>query len=137
MFAEIKKYKEIGLNKSLVERKLDINYKTVDKHWNMSHEEYASLFQNSKSRKKKLKKYEAIILSWLKEYSDISAAQVNDWIKEKYNDFTIKDRTLRYFIQKLREKHKIPKQITTWQYEAVEELPMGLSGSSGYGTDLD
>ncbi|MFZ5354613.1 MAG: hypothetical protein ACOZCL_18065 [Bacillota bacterium] len=125
MFAEIKKYKEMGLNKSQVERKLGINYKSVDKYWDMSHEEYASLFQKSKSRKKKLKKYEAIILDWLKEYSDISAAQINDWIKGKYNDSTIKDRTLRDFIQKLREKHKIPKQITTRQYEAVEELPMG------------
>lgn len=133
MFAEIKKYKEMGLNKSQVERKLDINYKTVDKYWNMSPEEYASLFQKSKSREKKLKKYEAIILDWLKEYSDISAAQVNDWIKEKYNDFTIKDRTLRDFIQKLRQKYKIPKQITTRQYEAVEELPMGYQAQVDMG----
>jgi transposase len=78
MFAEIKKYKEMGLNKSQVERKLDINYKTVDKYWDMSHEEYSSLSQKCRSRKKKFEKYEAVILDWLKEFNDISAAQVND-----------------------------------------------------------
>lgn len=133
MFAEIKKYKELGLNKSQVERKLDINYKTVDKYWNMNHEEYSLLSQNSRNRKKKLEKYEAIILDWLKEFNDISAAQVNDWIKEKYTDFSIKDRTLRDFIQKLRARHKIPKQVTSRQYEAVAELPMGYQAQVDMG----
>ena len=133
MFAEIKKYKELGLNKSQVERKLEINYKTVDKYRDMNHEEYSSLSQNTKSRKKKLEKYEIIILDWLKEFSDISAAQVNDWIKERYNDFNIKDRTLRDFIQKMRVRHKIPKQTTSRQYEAVEELPMGYQAQVDMG----
>jgi transposase len=133
MFAEIKKYKELGLNKSQVERKLDINYKTVDKYWDMSHEDYSSLSQSSRSRRKKLEKYEAIILDWLKEFNDISASQVNDWIKERYNDFNIKDRTLRDFVHKLRARHNIPKQATSRQYEAVSELPMGYQAQVDMG----
>ncbi len=133
MFAEIKKYKEMGLNKSQVERKLNINYKTVDKYWNMTHEEYSTVYQKSKSRKKKLEKYEGIIIEWLKEFNDLSAAQVNDWIKEHYNDYSIKERTLRDFIQKMRIMNKIPKQIFTRQYEAVSELPMGYQAQVDMG----
>ena len=43
LFGEIKQYKAMGLNKSQVQRTLNVNYKTVDKYWNMSPAEYAQL----------------------------------------------------------------------------------------------
>lgn len=36
LFIEIKQYKKMGLNKSQIQRTLNINYKTVDKYWDMS-----------------------------------------------------------------------------------------------------
>ena len=41
MFVEIKQYKSKGFNKSQVSRYLSINYKTVNKYWDMSIEEHA------------------------------------------------------------------------------------------------
>ena len=57
MFAEIKQYKLKGFNKSQVSRFLNINYKTVDKYWDMSYEEYAELNEAAKNRIKKVDKY--------------------------------------------------------------------------------
>lgn len=54
MFAEIKKYKDEGLNKSQVARKLAVDYKTVMKYWDMTPDEFARLKKKSESRKRKL-----------------------------------------------------------------------------------
>ncbi|EKB55603.1 hypothetical protein [Falseniella ignava] len=38
------------------------------------------------NRAKKLDPYADIILEWLKEHSDLSAAQIEDWLLEEYPD---------------------------------------------------
>lgn len=86
MFIEINEMKNRGFNKAQVERMLKINYKTVSKYWDMTPEEYAKLVEESKCREKKLDKYKNDIISWISEFNDISAAQISDWIREKYSD---------------------------------------------------
>ena len=125
MFAEIKKYKSRGLNKSQVQRILKINYKTVDKYWNMTSEKFEKLTEAAKIRVKRIDKYKEQILNWIKEFNDISAAQIYDWLKEDYGNLNFKDRTLRLYINNLRDKYKIPKAPYIRQYEEVPEIKMG------------
>jgi len=133
MFAEIKRYKSMGLKKTQVSRKLDIDYKTVLKYWEMTPDEFAKLKQVAHSREKKVDKYKGEIMEWLKEYRDLSASQIYDWLQERYIDLDFKDRTLRLYVNKLREEYNLPKIKSTRQYEEVEELPMGYQAQVDMG----
>ena len=125
MFAEIKKYKDEGLNKSQVARKLGVDYKTVMKYWDMTPDEFARLKKKSESRKKKVGIYEEQILEWIKEYRDMSSAQIYDKLEEMHKNLDFKERTLRRYVNSLREENGLPKMTAPRQYEEIPELPMG------------
>ncbi|WP_315675931.1 IS21 family transposase [Clostridium sp. 19966] len=133
LFGEIKQHKSMGLNKSQVQRLLSINYKTVDKYWDMTPDEYAKLVKEAKSRTKKIDKYKDEILEWITDFRDISSAQVYDWLREKNGDLDFKERSLRHYISHLREVNKLPKIATARQYEAVDELLMGYQAQVDMG----
>jgi transposase len=133
LFGEVKQYKAMGLNKSQVQRALNINYKTVDKYWDMPPDEYAQLCIDAKSRSKKIDKYKDEILEWITDFRDISAAQVLDWIKERYNEIDFKERSLRLYISNLREEYNLPKAESIRQFEEVPELPMGYQAQVDMG----
>lgn len=133
LFGEIKQYKELGLNKSQVQRTLNINYKTVDKYWDMMPDEYAKLVLEAKSRSKKIDKYKDEILEWITDFRDMSATQVLDWIRERHGEVEFKERSLRLYISKLRVEHNLPKAMLTRQFEEVPELPMGYQAQVDMG----
>lgn len=132
-FAKIKEHKLKGFKKSQTSRNLDLDYKTVDKYWNMTNEEYMDYVNNNKNRGKKVDKYKDLILEWIKEYRDISTAQIQDWLLERYGELDFKDRTLRLYVSNLREEYNLPKAENTRQYEAVPELPMGFQAQVDLG----
>lgn len=133
MFAEIKQLKSKGLKKSQVSRYLKIDFKTVDKYWNMTLEEYSKLKEESKNRTKKVDKYKDLILSWLEDFTDISVAQIYDWLREQYGEVDFKDRTLRAYVRNLRKEYNLPKVPCIRQYEEVPELPMGYQAQVDLG----
>jgi transposase len=125
MYSEIHQLKALGLKKAQVAKRLEIDVKTVTKYWEASPEQFHQIQQGSRSRTKKLKCYRDTILKWLRENPDMSAAQILDWLKEHYNDFSVRERTLRRYIEELREKYNLPKPAPVRQYQAVDELPPG------------
>lgn len=133
MYQEIQQLRELGLNKSQAARKLGIDRRTVSKYWEVTPDEFAELRQKAKRRGKGLDRYEQRIVGWLKEYPDISTAQIHDWLKEHYRDYHGKERTLRRYIKKVREQYGITKHIAQRQYEAVDELPMGYQAQVDLG----
>jgi transposase len=63
----------------------------------------------------------------------MTAAQVRDWLDENYK-LDSAERTVRYFVARLREEHGISKQSEPQrEYEAVEELPMGYQLQLDFG----
>ena len=125
MYSEIHQLKTTGLNKSQTARHLGINIKTVNKYWNADAEEFTEIKQKSGSRKKKLKHYEETVLGWLREFPDISASQVEDWLKERCNAKKVRERTVRRMVARLRQEHHIEKKAVIRQYQAVEDPPLG------------
>lgn len=125
MYSEIHQLKQIGLKKAQVARKLELDVKTVSKYWEATPDEFAAMRQKSKIRTKKLKHYRDVILKWLRENPDLTCAQILDWLKEHYNDFSVRERTLRRYVAELRQKHNLPKPELTRQYQAVADLPPG------------
>jgi transposase len=137
MYSQIHQLKERGFKKAKVARKLNINVKTVSKYWDMAPDEYYELLVNSRQRRGYLKQYEEQIIGWLTEHPDMSSAEVHDWLKERYPDeYNGKDRTVRLFIQKLKEKNKIPKTTPSRQYQSVEDPPMGYQAQVDFGEKI-
>ena len=133
MFVEIQNYKLMGLNKSQVSKKLQIDFKTVCKYWNMTPSTFQSLQDSSKSRIKKIDPFHNQILEWLREFPDLSSAQVFDWLLERYHHLDFKERTLRLYIQEIRKTYGIPKQPLLRQYNEVPETPPGEQAQADFG----
>ena len=127
IYQDIQNMKKDHLKKSQVARRLGIDYKTVSKYWHMPPGQFAEATNRAARRRKKADDYHDYVVQCLRNYPDMSAAQIYDWIKEKEgmkkNPFGM--RTFRNYVADIRKKYDIPKPETSRQYEAVEELPMG------------
>lgn len=127
MFNKIKTLKEQNLKITQIARILNSDVRTIKKYWNMSSEEFELLRTQYKQRivGRKMDIYEQLILSWLKEFNDISGAQVFDWLKEREQDFSMAERTVRSYVEKLRKKYELPKLKVSRQFLAVPETDTG------------
>lgn len=133
MYFSIQQMKKQGLNQSQVKRNLDVSRNTVIKFWNMSVDEYKLFLEGLECRSKKLDPFKDTIIGWLREYPDLSAAQVLDWLKERHGDLQIAESTTRNYVRRLRKEYDIPKVMTIRDYEAVESLPMGSQMQVDFG----
>jgi len=109
-----------------------VSRNTIKKYWEMSAEEYAAGYK-ALNRMTALMAHEAVVLKWLEAYPCMTAAQVRDWLLERYQ-VDAAERTVRRFVLKLREKHGITKATEPRrEYEAVEELPKGQQMQLDFG----
>jgi len=116
--------KNAGFSKRQIAGRLEIDFRTVSKYLSMTVDEFEGKVLN-RERRRDLALYEGVVTDWLKQYPDMTAAQVHDWLKEHYQ-VTVAERTARRFVEDLRRKHAIPKiKGEARQYIAVEDPPMG------------
>jgi len=125
MYMEIHQLLKQGFSKVKIAEKLGISRTTVYRYLKRNPEMMAKWVKKTKVRKKKLDPYKDCILSWLFDHPDMSAAQVLDWLQEKYPNLEVAESTVRLYVRELRKKYNIPKEIVTRDYEAVSEVPMG------------
>ena len=133
MYAEIQRLKSRGFKKAQAARQLDLNRETVTKYWDMPPDEYDGLTKKHRTRKADI--YQDLIVGWLTEYPDITAAQMYDWCKEhsKLETLDFQKRSFQDYVNSIRKERDIPKPEHSRQYEAVEELPMGKQGQVDMG----
>jgi transposase len=108
-----------------IAEELKISRPTVYKYLEMKFEEVQEYLSTSYSKTKKLDPYRDWIVAWLEEYPHLSAAQIKDWLLERYPDLIIGDSTVRLYVSEIREVYQIEKKAQVRQYEAVVEQPMG------------
>ncbi|TLG80504.1 IS21 family transposase [Vagococcus zengguangii] len=125
LYVEIHRLKKRGFNISQIANELKVSRPTVYKYLEMTFEEADNWLSVSYQKVRKLDSYRDWILAWLEEYPHLSAAQVKDWLIERYPDLTVGDSTVRMYVKELREKYQIEKEVKVRQYQAVPELPMG------------
>ncbi len=125
MYMEIKQLLKQGFSQTKIAEKLGISRTTVYRHLKKSPSEMAEWVDSLQYKKKKLDPYKELILSWLRMHPDMSAAQVFDWLLEKYEDLEIGESTVRTYVKGLREEYKIKKETTPRMYEAIPDPPMG------------
>jgi transposase len=124
MYYAIHSMKNQGFSKRQIAEKRQLDFRTVSKYLAMTPEEFEESVLK-KERQRRLDLYEGVVTDWLRQHPDMSAAQVYDWLQEHYK-VTIAERTVRRFVEELREKYSIPKaKEPTRQYEAIEDPPMG------------
>jgi len=133
MYMEIHQLLNQGFSKVKVAEKLDVSRSTIYRYLERNPETMANWVKGTKTRRRKLDKYKDLILSWLREHPDMSAAQVLDWLQEKYKDLKVAESTVRLFVRGLRKEYDIPKEKISRSYEAVPEVPMGSQMQVDFG----
>ena len=106
MYNEIQKLKSMGFSKSRTADKLQINFRTVKRYWDMTPADYSDAFKDlhRNMRNSTASRYEQEILAWLEQHPDLSSAQIYDWLYEKYQTPpVVAERTMRRYIAWLRE----------------------------------
>jgi transposase len=134
MYSQIQSMKEAGFSIRQVSRVVRVSRNTISKYWEMTPEEYAQRYKTI-NRMTALEAYEPVVLKWLEAFPCMTAAQVRDWLEERYQ-LDAAERSVRRFVAKLREQHGIArKDEPKREYEAVEELPKGYQVQLDFGED--
>ncbi|MCT2908426.1 IS21 family transposase [Schleiferilactobacillus harbinensis] len=132
LYSEIKGLYNQGFSLRRIAKKLDVSRNTVTSYLNRQPDEMGEWLASTKVRRKSLDTHQPMILQWLKEHPDLSAAQVCDWLEEKkFGKYA--ESTVRRYVKELRSKYKIVKTTKRRQYEAVPQLPPGLQGQIDFG----
>lgn len=125
MYMEIHQLYKKGFSKTKIAEKLSISRSTVYRNLKRSPSDMSEWVNTLHRRSKKLDPYKEVILSWLTEHPDMSAAQVDDWLKEEYEDLEVGESTVRSYVRELRKEYNIKKETSPRSYEAIPDLPMG------------
>ncbi len=134
MYHEIHKLKREGYRPAQISRYLVLDRRTVKKYLAMSEEEYLDFINHQSHRNRMLTHYEDYVKARLEDCEDASAAQVHDWLKENFEDFTdVNAKTVFNFVLFVRTKHGIPKPFNHRDFEKVDELPYGKQAQMDFG----
>ncbi|WP_154655289.1 IS21 family transposase [Pontibacillus halophilus] len=125
LYIKIHQLSERKFKITQIAKELKISRPTIYKYLGMTYEEVKQLLEDPHRKAKKLDPYRDWIIAWLEEYPHLSAAQIRDWLLERYPDMEVGESTVRSYVRELREIYQIEKKNIVRQYEAVPEQPMG------------
>ena len=135
MWYKVRELMERGFNKTQISLELEIHRKTVRKYLCMSEEEFFGWLKHPKTLPKKLNAYYDYVHSLLDKHPYLSAAQVEDRLKEEYPHLpVVHSKTVYNFVQNIRYEHGIKKQSTELrQYQKLPETEYGLQAQADFG----
>lgn len=124
MYSKIQAMKSQGYSQRKAARTLEIHRTTVKKYWDMTPEEYQDTILEP-AKKSSLEQHKELIIFWLRTYPQVTAAQVYDWLQDKYN-LQLAENSVRRYIRMLRIEYDIKPVTDNREYEAIQDPPMGL-----------
>jgi transposase len=134
IYFEIHRMHKQGHSISQISQHLELNRRTVSKYLSMDEQEHEAFLSRKSDRKKVLIPYEGFVRERLGLYPDTPAAQMHDWLKERYADFPlVSPKTVFNFVAWVREKHRLPIVRETRQHQIVEETPYGRQAQVDFG----
>lgn len=125
-----------GLNKTQIAEEIGVHRKTVRKYLNMTETEFHKWIERAKNLPKKLQDYYDYVRSLLETYPYLSASQVEDRLKENFNNLPqVHSKTVYNFVESIRKKHQIKKQAdkNVRQYEKLPEPEYGQYAQVDFG----
>ena len=136
MWYEVHRLRQNGLNKSQIGKELGIDRGTVRYYLRMTEEVFLQSESYQRKYALKLNKWEEFIVDRLNKFPFLSAAQVEDQLKERYgNDLGVCSKTIFNFVARMREKHNLPKrpEDNKRPYEMQPEMPYGEFAQVDFG----
>jgi len=136
MWYKVKELTEKGLNKTQISLELGIHRKTVRKYLCMSEEEFFRWLEHPKKLPRKLNDYYEYVQKLLEKHPYLSAAQVEDRLKEEYPHLpSVHSKTVYNFVQNIRNNHGIKKQSGHGprQYQKLPETEYGFQAQVDLG----
>ncbi|RQD70904.1 MAG: transposase [Tindallia sp. MSAO_Bac2] len=124
MYSRIQAMKSEGFKQRKVAKLLKIHRSTVKKYWDMTPEEFQERILEP-AKKSSLEQHKGLMLIWLRTYPKVTAAQIYDWLKDKYS-LTLAENSVRRYVRMLRKEYDIKVEASTRVYEAITDPPMGL-----------
>ena len=134
MYHEIHKLTRLGFSSRRIARYLVLDIRTVNKHLQMSEDDYEQFLLRTQKRPKILSPYEGFVREKLVEFPDTSAAQMYDWLKESHPELPqASSRCVYNFVMYVRQKYNIPFDRITREYIVVEQIPYGEQAQVDFG----
>lgn len=131
MYSRINELLHKGFSERKTAKILGVNRGTVKKYKEMSLDQYRDKAATIR-KLSNMEEYKPIMLDWLREFPDMNAAQIYDWLKEQYQ-IVISGRSVSRYVKNLRTEYNIPRGNPPRDYEAVDELPMGFQMQLDFG----
>ncbi len=125
-----------GLNKSQISRELEIDRGTVRKYLAMDEQTFMLWINKPHRLSKKLSGYYKYVKTLLESTPNLSAAQVEDRLKESFEDLPkVDSKTVYNFVKTIREKHAINKykEVGSRQYQKLPEVAYGSEAQVDFG----
>jgi transposase len=136
MWYKVKELHSKGLNKSQIALEVGIHRKTVRKYLGMDEEGFHKWIEKSKNLPKKLQVYHSYVHKLLKAHPYLSAAQIEDRLKEEYPDLpAVHSKTIYNFTQSIRGQYGIKKEPAKEPrpYEKLPETEYGKYAQVDFG----
>lgn len=136
MWYQVQELTQQGLNKSQIHREIGLDRSTVLKYQNMEEAEFHQWIRQSRNQPKKLANYKSFVKDLLRDKPYLSAAQVEDRLKEHYEDLpNIHSKTVYNFVLYIRSRYDIPKPSKPDKrvFEKLPEPPFGKQAQVDFG----
>lgn len=135
MWYKVKELSDKGLSKSQISRMLSLDRATVRKYKSMDEATFYRWIEQPRHLPKKLQQYHSFIKGKLEECQDLSAAQIEDLLKEQFNDLPdVHSKTVYNFVQAIRRECGIKKQsVSVRIYEKLPETEYGQQAQVDFG----
>jgi transposase len=136
MWYKVNEFRKKGLNFSQISLKTGLHRCTVSKYAHMSEEEFLNSQSYRRQYNHKLDPYEEFVRNSLTESPFLSAAQIEDWLKERYADFpSVNSKTVFNFVRYIRRKYDLSKSEghDVRAYAKLPETPYGEYGQVDFG----
>ncbi len=136
MWYEVQRLTKEGLNKSQIRKETDLDRSTIRKYQKITEEEFHNWIREERNLPKKLSGYRIFVKDLLTQKPYLSAAQIEDRLKENYLDFpTIHSKTVYNFVLGIRKQYDLPKPKKTTErvFEKLPEVDFGKEAQVDFG----
>ena len=136
MWYEVQKLTRQGLNISQIRKETGLDRSTIRRYQKIKEDEFHEWIQHSRNLPKKLALYNNFVRDLLSNKPYLSAAQVEDRLKEYYDDLPkIHSKTVYNFVKAIRIQYEIPKpgKPTERVFEKLPEVDFGKEAQVDFG----
>ena len=139
MWYQVQQLTKEGLNKSQIRVETGLDRKTISKYQTQTEDEFHKWIQVTRNLPKKLSVYGGFVKGLLSTKPYLSAAQIEDRLKEHYGDLPkIHSKTVYNFVSGIRTRYDIPKPLKPLarQFEKLPEVAFGKQAQVDFGETI-